>query len=321
MTGNPRVLIIVLNWMKYDQTIACVHSLELLEYGEREICVIDNGSLNDSVDRIRKAFPGIHIMAEKKNRGYAAGNFSGVTYALSNNFDLVWILNNDTVVRPASLTRLVEAWKRHGDALYSNLTLMSENPDIVHYSGSYAIDEPLQPDKYPSYDKHKGKPLKEIKHLLKEGPARIYGHSMFIPLSVIRKYGFMDSRYFLFFEETDYSLSLHRRGIPSIFVPDAVITHVSTASYQLSPRMKYTGRYYYNRNMIFFEKRFGKTDYRGKVASKGGITGIVKYILKIMLTGRKKQHDLSEYYVNLGLLHGLLGIRGKILKPEKLLHD
>ena len=142
--STPSVLIIVLNWMKYEDTINCVNSLLKLSYTNFKIILVDNHSLNESVEVLEKTFPDILLVKSSENNGYAAGNKIGVNYALKNNFDAVWILNNDCTVRPDSLSELVESYKRNGNALYSNLTLMSENPDVIHYAGTYEIDEVLQ---------------------------------------------------------------------------------------------------------------------------------------------------------------------------------
>ena len=112
----PKVLIIVLNWMKYEDTINCVESLLKLDYLNFNILVIDNNSLNESAEIITKRFPEILFIKSNKNDGYAAGNKIGVDYALKNNFDAVWILNNDCVVRKESLSQLDDSFNRNGNA-------------------------------------------------------------------------------------------------------------------------------------------------------------------------------------------------------------
>lgn len=314
----PSVLIVVLNWMKYEDTINCVRSLQLLDYSNYTIYVVDNASQNDSFEQLKTTFPNELIIKSAHNNGYAAGNQLGVDYALANNFDLIWVLNNDCVVRPDSLTELVHSYQKYGDALYSNTTLLSENPDIIHYAGTYAIEEPLQPEKYPTYDKLKGQFLAYHIDQLVDKEARIYGHSMLIPVTVIRKYGFMDLEYFMFCEETDYTLSLNQKGIPSRYVAKAIITHISTSTFKLSPKMKYVGTYYGVRNRYFLDKKF-PNGYRSMVLGQiGGWKGMLKFIV---LNRLLKKNYLSEemHYQMLGLWHGIIGKRGKVIDPEKLL--
>ena len=319
-SGEPSVLIVVLNWMKYEDTINCVHSLLKLSYTNYKILIIDNNSLNDSVQKLTSSFPNIQLEISKENNGFAAGNKIGVDYGLKNNFDLVWLLNNDCVVRQDSLFELIEGYKRNGDAIYSNLTLMSENPDIIHYAGTYEIDEELQPELYPTYDKLRGKLLDDYKDSLVEKPARIYGHSMLIPNDIIREFGFMDSKYFMFYEEGDYTRSLLKENILTIFIPKAIITHISSSSLQLSPKMKFIGIYYGARNKVYFDAKFGYKESSIIIQKKGGILGLLKFLIRYKFSTKVKRIEFeNDYYTCLGLIHGLLGIRGKTLKPEKLI--
>jgi GT2 family glycosyltransferase len=315
---SPSVLIVVLNWMKYEDTINCVRSLQQLDYSNFTIFVVDNASENQSFQILKDTFPNEIIVQSNENNGYAAGNKIGSDYALAHGFDLVWVLNNDCIVRKDSLTHLVESYLKHGEALYSNTTLMSENPDIIHYAGTYTIDEPLQPDKYPTYDKWKGKLLEEVKAELSDHPARIYGHSMLIPVNVIKKYGFMDTNYFMFCEETDYTLTLHQKGIPSRYVAKAIVTHISTSTFKLSSKMKYIGTYYGVRNRIHMDRKH-PNGYTKKALSKyGGWKGILKFVLLNRIL--RKQYLSDElHYTMLGIWHALINKRGKVISPEKLL--
>lgn len=314
MKEPSTVLIVVLNWMKFEDTINCVRSLQLLDYSNFTIYVVDNASQNDSFEQIKRTFPNELIIKSTQNNGYAAGNQLGVDYALANNFDLVWVLNNDCVVRPDSLTELVKSYHKYGDALYSNTTLLSVNPDIIHYAGTYAIDESLQPEKFPTYDKLKGQLLSDHIAHLEDREARIYGHSMLIPVSIIIKHGFMDSDYFMFCEETEYTLRLNEKGIPSRYVAKAIITHISTSTFTLSSKMKYLGTYYGVRNRYHLDKKF-PNGYRTKIMKQiGGWKGLVMFVL---LNRILKRPYLSEemHFTLLGLWHALLGKRGKTIDP------
>lgn len=314
----PSVLVVVLNWMKYEDTINCVQSLQQLSYSNFKIFVVDNASQNESVEKIKETFPEELVIQSPTNNGYAAGNQFGVEYALANNFDLVWVLNNDCVVRPDSLTELIKSYQQFGDALYSNTTLLSENPDIIHYAGTYAIDEPLNPEKYPTYDKLKGELLEKHISELKDKEARIYGHSMLIPVTVIRKFGFMDLEYFMFCEETDYTLSLHKKGIPSRYVAKAIITHISTSTFKLSPKMKYVGIYYGVRNRIFMDKHHPSGYFKTILKRLGGYKSILKFVLYTLIL--KKNYLTKElYYEMLGVWHGIINKRGKVIDPKNFL--
>jgi len=64
-----RVCIIVLNWNGWRDTLACVASLLRLEYSDCSVLVVDNGSTDGSVGRIRAAMPAVEILETGANRG------------------------------------------------------------------------------------------------------------------------------------------------------------------------------------------------------------------------------------------------------------
>ncbi|MCB9192572.1 MAG: glycosyltransferase family 2 protein [Flavobacteriales bacterium] len=319
--NTHKVSIVVLNWSKYEMTIACVRSLQKLDYPNYEIIVVDNDSPNDSYQRLKDTFPNTEIVRSKENLGYAGGNKLGVDKALERGTDLIWILNNDTTVRPDSLTELVRSFEKYGEAIYSNTTLMSENPDIIHYAGTYDYNE--EPEANNTYDKLKGTLLKEVFDKLSDRPARIYGHSLLIPVSVIKKYGFMDTDYFMFCEETDYFEHLRRAGVTTRYVRNAILTHKSSGSFKEKGKLKKDMRrillYYNKRNRYHYAKRWNGMTTNEILKSRGGWLQVFKFFIRYSLTTSKTEDQVDDYYWNLAALHAAIGKRGRVFNPNDLL--
>ena len=103
------VAIIVLNWNNAPDALECLRSLEQLDYTGYRAVVVDNGSANDSVATIAAAYPDVTILEAGENLGYTGGNNLGLEYALNNDCDYVWLLNDDVTVAPDSLSALVSA--------------------------------------------------------------------------------------------------------------------------------------------------------------------------------------------------------------------
>jgi GT2 family glycosyltransferase len=314
----PKVYVSILNWFNYQATSACVDSLLKSDYPALEIIVVDNGSRNDSLAQLRQKFPQLRVLDAGANLGYAGGNKLVADLALAEGADLVWVLNNDTLVRPETLTELVKAYQACGDAVYSNTTLMSQNPDIVHYSGSYAPDELSHPES--PYDKRKGRLLTEVWDELIDKEARIYGHSLLIPVSVIRQCGFMDTEYFMFCEEEDYFRHLKVAGIPTRYAKKAVMVHESSGSFkekgEVHPGMKHTLIYYGKRNRYFFDMRWNGKTKADILRARGGLKALLKFFIKYRFSSSAEQEKSSEdYFWNLAAWHAWLGKRGKTLDP------
>ena len=82
-----RTLIVVLNWNSCEMTKECIQSLLAMEADAFKIMIVDNGSRDGSVEYLRDTFPGIDVVANGRNLGFAAGCNVGMRRALA----MVWI--------------------------------------------------------------------------------------------------------------------------------------------------------------------------------------------------------------------------------------
>ena len=113
---EPSVFIVVLNWNGLADTLECVRSLDAIEYQNRTVVVVDNGSANAEADQLEAARPGLIVLRSRENLGYAGGNNLGIRLALERGADYVWLLNNDTIVNPGCVTELVATGERDPQA-------------------------------------------------------------------------------------------------------------------------------------------------------------------------------------------------------------
>src|SRR5690554_5171968 len=132
----PKVVISILNWMNYSDTIACIQDLLQLDYPNYEIIIRDNNSPNDSFEKLKVAFPDLNIFLSKENSGYAAGHLANYKEAQQLEFDLFWILNSDIQVMRNTLTELVDAHQKHGMHIYGSVSLNPENTGLIDFGGA-----------------------------------------------------------------------------------------------------------------------------------------------------------------------------------------
>ena len=100
---NQKVLISVLNFNNFHSTKKCVLSILSCSLKNIEILVVDNDSKDKSYQKLKVFFKDLKVVKSKYNKGYAAGHKIAVNYAFENNFELIWILNNDLIVRNDTL--------------------------------------------------------------------------------------------------------------------------------------------------------------------------------------------------------------------------
>src|SRR5947199_350495 len=107
LNSSPKVACVVLNWNRWADTIECVNALKECIYPQLSLIIVDNGSTDDSLARIRSAHPKVLLLESGKNLGFAGGNNIGIRYALAHGADYVWLLNNDTTPAPDAVAALV----------------------------------------------------------------------------------------------------------------------------------------------------------------------------------------------------------------------
>src|SRR3954469_23326637 len=105
----PHVTVVVLNWCNESETADCLQSLAADRSGTLTVLLVDNGSPDGSGERLHARFGDIPYLQTGSNLGYAAGNNRGFERALADGADYVMVLNDDTIVDPDCVTRLLAA--------------------------------------------------------------------------------------------------------------------------------------------------------------------------------------------------------------------
>ena len=140
--GNPDpcVCCVIVNWNGWQDTVDCLTSLREQVYSNLQIVVVDNGSTDDSVERIRSGFPEVRLIETGKNIGFPSGCNVGLRAALAGNAEYVWLLNNDTVCPPDTLHKLVLRAMASPDAgLVGTVLLYAHDPTKVQAWGGGRI--------------------------------------------------------------------------------------------------------------------------------------------------------------------------------------
>lgn len=217
---NPLVYIIILNWNGRDDTLECLESVAKLDYKNYKVIVVDNGSTDDSVDAIRTKFPQFSVMETKKNLGYAGGNNVGIRQALEHEAEFILVLNNDTIVSPQLLSKLVSSASQHPDAgVLGARLLYFDRPEVVWFD-SAQWNPSLNHFEYPGQNE----PVSNLS-MTDHETDYVCGAALFIRATMARQIGLMDERYFLVWEEVDWCYRAREAGWKNIMVPQAVLWH------------------------------------------------------------------------------------------------
>jgi GT2 family glycosyltransferase len=216
---RQRVAVVVLNWNGWRDTVACLESLRNMDLVP-SVLVVDNGSTDGSPVHIRTMAPWAQLVELPSNRGFSGGMNAGIAAALREApwADYVWILNNDTLVEPSTLSRMValaDSDARIG--LVGNRLVDADGSGRIQAMGGGAINRWLG-----TTSTHVTSTAAPCDHLV--------GASLLMRRELLRQVGGFDERYFFYLEDTDVSLRARRAGWRLAVAEDATVIHRLGAS-------------------------------------------------------------------------------------------
>ena len=303
------VSIVIVNWNGKKDTIACLSSIKAMKKSGvvLDTIVVDNGSTNNSLEAIKTAHPWVHVVELKENLGFTGGNNIGIKKALSDNADLVWLLNNDTIV-DANALALVEVFDdktvgvagskiyfQKGHEYHKDRYTKDQQGKVLWYAGGlvdwanmYASHNGVDEVDYGQYEK------------LAETPF-VTGCSFMVSREVIEHVGVLDEKYYLYLEDLDYCMRIERAGYRLLYVPTSIVWHVNAGSSGGAGNTLH--EYYMTRNRLLVGLRYAPL--RTKVA-------LVREAFGFLYSGTKIKRQ--------AVIDACLGKWGKQYDPKNTSH-
>ena len=218
---SPHVGVVVLNYNRAADTVACVQSLQACQYDNLDILVVDNGSTDGSADEIGARLPGVQVLPLGSNLGFAAGNNRGIDDRLRRGCHYVLVLNNDTVVEPGFLGPLVAALERTPNAAAATGTIyLHPEVEVLWYGGGT-----FSPWRSSGFSRGSGRRRPSVASTAEQSVSFVSGCLMLLRASAIERFGGFDERFFMYCEDTELSARFTGAGQTLLFVPGSRIYH------------------------------------------------------------------------------------------------
>lgn len=251
MLKDPLIYILILNWNGKEDTLACLTSVRELEYAPFQVVVIDNGSEDGSFPILVEKFPEVIFLQNGANLGYARGNNAGIFYALHQGAEAILLLNNDTIVSKDLLTKLALAAIQHPKGgIFGVKSLHFYQEDKIDRFGELWYPEAAQ--FFSPYQNRSS--LGPISSFCVDA---VCGCCILIRREVFDQIGFLDPRFFLLWEESDFCLRAKKKGFEIWAISDAIIWHKVSASFSGKPLMHY---YWWRNRLLFIYKNFSRKE-------------------------------------------------------------
>lgn len=295
MKNEKHVAIIILNWNGIEDTVKCLTSVEKLVSRDikYKIYVVDNGSTDNSVERLKKEFKSINLIVNSTNLGYASGNNVGIKRAILDGAEYIWLLNNDTVVEKYAMVELVDVFDDPTIGIATSKIYFMRNHEF-HYK-RYKDNERGKVIWYAGglidwnnvYGSHRG--VDEVDHGQFEDVGETdfaTGCSLMITRKCLETIGFFDERYFAYIEDMDLSIRVHKYGWKIVFVPTSILWHKNAGSTD-RPGNDFH-QYYMTRNRLLFGLSYASN--RTKIA-------LLRESLRILISGSTPQkHAIRDTF-------------------------
>jgi N-acetylglucosaminyl-diphospho-decaprenol L-rhamnosyltransferase len=234
-----KVVIVVVNYRTADLTIDALASCapQMASIAPARVVVVDNDSQDGSLERIAGAVSErgwgdwVAVLPAGNNGGFASGNNVGIAYALATwpAPQYVHLLNPDTVVRPGGLRALVDFMDANPSVGIAGSRL--EDPDGTPQRSAFRFPSALGELEGAARVGLVSRLLADWNVAPPVSPAAgptdwVAGASMIIRREVLDAVGWLDEKYFMYFEEVDFIRRAARAGWPCWYTPESRVVHL-----------------------------------------------------------------------------------------------
>jgi len=227
-----------------------------------EIFVVDNNSVDGSVNMLKEKFPDVILLANTENKGFSAANNQALKLS---NGDYALLLNPDTVVEESTFYKMLDFMENHPDAGGLGVKM-------IDGSGRF-LPESKRSLPTPSVAFYKIFGLSKIfprskkfgrYHLGFLNPDETYpvevlsGACFLIRIQVLDKIGLLDETFFMYGEDIDLSYRITKAGYRNYYFSETSIIHYKGESTKKSS-VNYVFTFY--RAMIIFANKHFSLSY------------------------------------------------------------
>ena len=260
----------------------CLDSVQKAAEGlDVEVFVVDNDSVDDTVETIGRRYPWVHLIANDENYGFARANNIAIRQAKG---EYVLLLNPDTIVAEPTLREVVSFMDAHPEA--GGVGVRMHNAD-----GTLAPESRRAiPTPWVSFLKMLGFTKRYyMSHLPWNQPSQIEvisGAYCLLRRKALNEVGLLDEDFFMYGEDIDLSYRLLKGGWQNWFLPFDIVHYKGESTQKSSFRYVHV---FYQAMLIFFRKHYGHLSFLLSLPIKTAIYFRAFLALIQMLTERLHQ--------------------------------
>jgi GT2 family glycosyltransferase len=249
--AREEVFAVVVNWNGGCSNLACIASLLADGIDADRIVFVDNGSRDGSLEAVQERHPGLRFVRNAQNLGFGEGANAGARLALQGGARAVFFVNNDVVLRPPVLQRLLAGLARHpGAGVVGPRVLYEHDPGTVWSAGG-ELTWRVNLTSLRGHGRRDAEPWRADRQV-----DYIAGCALLATREVLESVGLFDAALFAYMEDVDLCLRARSAGFGVRVLGEASVLHALSRSTGggYSPRRKYmTGV-----NSVWFLRSHGR---------------------------------------------------------------
>lgn len=225
-----------------------------------QVFIIDNNSIDGSVEMVQRKFPEYNLIANKDNKGFSKANNQGI---LLSDAEYVLLLNPDTVVEEDTFSKVVAFMDEHPDAGGLGVRMLDgkgkflpeskrglPTPAVAFYK-IFGLSR-LFPKSKKFGQYHAG----HLSELETNEIEILSGAFMLMRSDALDKVGLLDEAFFMYGEDIDLSYRIIKGGYKNYYFPETRIIHYKGESTKKSS-VNYVF-VFYRAMIIFAQKHFSQ---------------------------------------------------------------
>lgn len=260
----PKVSIVIVNWNTRDLLRGCLTSIQAQTAVPHELIVVDNASVDGSASMVAAEFPGVRLIANPVNRGFAGANNQGLAIARGRH---LLLLNPDTIILDHAIDRTLAWLANHPDVGCVGCQVL-EGPEVIQQT-CFADPSPLNllvteaglmrlaqfwpalgGSWYLDWDRRTEREVDVVS-----------GMFMLVPRAVLEQVGPLDEAFFVYAEEADWCRRIRKAGWRCVFAPVARIVHLDGGSKSTSQIKSKMHVQLQKSHLIYARKHHGRAGY------------------------------------------------------------
>lgn len=242
---NRKIGIVLVNYNGKEYNKKCISSVLNSTCKEKlQVVVVDNASTDDSLSQLRndwKENEQVHLLQLDVNYGFSRANNEGIRWLCEKGIQYYLLLNNDTEIAEDTIEKMFGMHKQTGSIVVPKI-LYADNPDVIWYAGG-------------DFSKGIKKPIQRGLNKIDQGQYDKGGYCdfangccMMLSNQHLSKIGFLNEDFFLYYEDTEYSLRAGEKGVRIVYCPEAKVFHKVNGSTKGNKRV--ANAYYITRNWL-----------------------------------------------------------------------